>query len=331
VSRRTSANDRVRRLLAIIPWIAERDGPAIAEVCARFGLTRAQLLADLEVVFLVGVHPFTPDELIDVVIEEERVWIQLMPGAFARPLRLTPEQSLALVAAGSSLLAAPGTDPGGPLARGLAKLARQLGIDEEDAVAIQLGTAQRETVDVLRQGMDERRAVRIAYYAFGRDEWTDRVVEPWRVFAEGGQWYVAAWCRRAEGERLFRVDRIRRLELLDEPFLQVVTPPGRGGDAPLYHPAETDPRVVLELAPEAAWVIEQYAHEEVETLAHGWTRVRLAVSASPWLERLLLRLGASARLVAADPPLSPDLGGIAAARVLARYQRSESAAGSVGN
>jgi proteasome accessory factor C len=248
------------------------------------------------------------------------VGIHLWPGAFARPLRLTPEQGLALVAAGSSLLAAPGTDPEGPLARGLAKLGRLLGIDEDDAVAIQLGTAQRETIEVLRRGVDEQRAARIDYYAFGRDEWTERVVEPWQLFAEAGQWYLSAWCRRAGGERLFRVDRVRRADLLDEGF----TRPSRPAEAGLYHPGASDPRVVLDLAPEAGWVLEQYLHEDVEQLAEGWVRVRLAVSAAPWLERLLLRLGPSARLVAADPPLGSDLAARAAARVLERYRVTDS-------
>jgi proteasome accessory factor C len=303
-------------MLAIIPWIAERDGPRISEVCKRFGVSRARLLADLDVVFLVGLHPFTPDELIDVVIEDNRVWIQLTPGAFARPLRLTPEQGLALVAAGSSLLAAPGTDLDGPLARGLAKLSELLGIDEAEAIAITLGTAQREVLDVLRAGMDDHRPVLISYYAFGRDQWTERTVEPWQLFTEDGNWYLSAWCRMATDRRLFRVDRIREAQL-EEGRYEV---PEGAAELGVYHPGDTDPRVVLELGPDASWVLEQYAHEEVETLGDGWMRVRLPVSAAGWLERLLLRVGPSGRVIAADPPLSPALGRDAAARILKRYR-----------
>jgi proteasome accessory factor C len=305
---RTSAGERV-------PWIAERDGPPIADVCARFGLTRAQLLADLEVVFLVGVHPFTPDELIDVVIEDDRVWIDLAPGAFARPLRLTPEQGLALVAAGSSLLATPGTDPGGPLARGLGKLAHLLGIDEDEAVAITLGAARREVLDVLRQGVTEHRQIDLGYYAYGRDRSTERIVEPWQLFAEGGQWYLSAWCQQAGGERLFRVDRVREAHLREATF----EPPAELPPLGVYHPAPGDPRIVVDLAPSATWVLEQYQHEDAAATDDGWTRVRLAVSAVPWLERLLVRLGPAARVVAVDPPLHADLAARVAERVLARY------------
>ncbi len=59
-------------------------------------MTEDELLAELDLVFLCGVHPFTPDSLMDVVIEEGRVWIRYA-DYFDRPLRLTPAEGLALV------------------------------------------------------------------------------------------------------------------------------------------------------------------------------------------------------------------------------------------
>ena len=117
-----SAGGRLERLLSIVPFVAARDGVAIDEVAARFDYPRSDLVNDLtEVVFMVGLHPYTPDQLIEVVVEDDRVWIRYAEY-FARPLRLTPEEGLTLVAAGTSLLAAPGADGSGPLARGLAKV-----------------------------------------------------------------------------------------------------------------------------------------------------------------------------------------------------------------
>ena len=36
-----SADERLRRLLALVPWVAAREGPTVEEVCARFGMTEA--------------------------------------------------------------------------------------------------------------------------------------------------------------------------------------------------------------------------------------------------------------------------------------------------
>jgi predicted DNA-binding transcriptional regulator YafY len=87
----------------------------------------------------------------------------------------------------------------------------------------------------------------------------------------------------------------------------------------VYHPRAEDPRVTLELAPEAAWVVESYPSEEAEERPDGSWRVVLAVSERAWLERLLLQLGPAARVVA--PPELRAVGAEAAGRLLTRYRR----------
>ena len=307
---RQSAVDRLRRLLALVPWVAAAEGPTVEEVCSRFALTPDELAADLGLLFVCGLHPYTPDMLIEADIADGRVWIRYA-DFFSRPLRLTPSEGLALVAAGTALLALPGTDPEGPLARGLAKLARVLGVAPEEAVEVELGAAPPELLAVLQAASAEHRQVQIDYYAYGRDEWTTRTIDPWSIFSSAGQWYALAWCHRVEGERLFRVDRVRAAVPLDARF---APPPPRVATA-LYSPRPDDPVVVLELGPAARWVAEQYPNEGVEEVGDGWCRVRLRASGRSWLERLLLRLGPDGRVVEGAPGVAAS----AAARLLQRY------------
>src|SRR5439155_4069521 len=65
---RISAESRLHRLLALVPWVAAHDGPTLADVSARFGCTEDELVDDLQLLFLCGLHPYTPDMLIDVDI-----------------------------------------------------------------------------------------------------------------------------------------------------------------------------------------------------------------------------------------------------------------------
>ena len=304
------ADERLRRLLALVPWVAAAEGPTVEEVCGRFGLAPQELAADLEMLFVCGLHPYTPDMLIEADIADGRVWIRYA-DFFSRPLRLTPAEGLALVAAGAALLALPGADHEGPLARGLAKLARVLGVAPEEAVEVELGDAPPGLLAVLQAAAAERRQVQIDYYAYGRDQWTTRTVDPWSVFSAAGQWYVLAWCHRVEAERLFRVDRVRTAIPLDVTF---DPPPARPPTA-VYSPAPDDPVVVLELEPAARWVAEQYPHEALDDLGGGRCRVRLRVSGRSWLERLLLRLGPDARVVEGPHGVARS----AAARLLRRY------------
>ncbi len=307
---RVGADARLRRLLAIVPWVVAADGPTVAEVCERFGVAEDTLLADLDLIFLCGVHPFTPDSLMEVVLDGGRVWINYAEY-FARPLRLKPEEGLALVAAGAALQAVPGADPEGPLATGLAKLAAVLGIDAEGALEVELGSVPPGLLETLRSAVQERRPVEIDYYTYGRDVRTRRLVDPYGVFAADSEWYLSAYCHLAEADRRFRVDRIRSAVVLDRHFDEPTGTPTLS----VFEPRPEDPRVVLDLEAEARWVVEQYPVESVEELGGGRTRVTLVASEHAWLERLLLRLGSRAR-----PVSGAD--GVAAAvarRILRRY------------
>jgi proteasome accessory factor C len=315
---RVSASERLRRLLALIPWLADHPGAAIGEICTRFEIAPDQLREDLEVVWMVGLPPYTPDQLIDVVIEDDRVWLHL-GDFFASPLRLTPDQALALVTAGNTLAATPGSDPDGPLERGLAKLAASLGLRPEEAMDIHLGDAESESLATLRAAVRDRHRVEIDYYSYGRDELTTRRIDPRQVVADQGQWYVAGWCHRAEGERLFRVDRIRAIRSTGEHFDAEREPAAVGYD---FDPDGTT--VQLRLSPAVRWVLDQYPTISVEEEDDddGHALVTLAVSARPWLERLLLRLGRDAdvlRLEGTDET-GDDIRRAAAERVLARYR-----------
>lgn len=313
---RPSAGDRLRRLLSLLPWLADHPGTTIAEICERFGFTEEQLHADLEIVWMVGIPPYTPDQLIELQFDEDRVSV-ILGSYFQRPLRLTPDQALALVAAGQSLLDDPGTDPEGPLARGLAKLATALQVDPDEAVAVHLGEAGSETLERLRTAIRDGRRVRLDYYSFGRDERSEREVDPHRLWAEGGGWYLGGHCHRAEGTRVFRLDRIVSVEVLDEPASTTPDP----GEPATFDPTGGEASVTLDLDPEAAWVVDYYPNDGVDELADGGVRAILPVASLRWLEQLLVRLGPLGTVVNLTGDLPDNPGADAARRVLARYRR----------
>jgi proteasome accessory factor C len=309
-----TSSARLQRLLAMVPWIAAHDGPTVAEVSERFGITAAQLAADLEVVWLVGLPPYTPDALIDVVQEGDRVWIHYA-DVFASPQRLTPDQAVALLTAGASVLALPGADADGALARGVAKLADVLGVDAAQVLDVDLGGAQVEVLEVLRTAVREHRRAHLDYYSYGRDTRTERDIDPYLIHAQDGSLYVLGYCHLAQAERRFRVDRIASAGLLGDTF----EPPSTDLTAEVFQPDVDDPRVVLRLSPAARWVAEAHPVERVEEVPDGSLLVTLAIAAEPWLERLLVSLGPDAQVVGAPD----DLGGAgrrAAARILARYR-----------
>ena len=312
MSPRPLAGSRLRRVLALVPWIAEHPGAALEAIAARFGVSEAELEHDLELLPLCGLPPYTPDRLIEVEIVDGHVWIRFAEY-FDRPLRFSAEEGLALLTAGRALLAVPGSDERGALATALDKLAGALGASE--GLSVEVGEPPH--LDALRRAADARERVEIDYYSFGRNATTTRKVDLGSVFHSFGHWYAAAYCHQARDERLFRVDRIRAVRPTGAHFDPPVgEEPDFGGS--VYHPRSEDPRVTLELDAAATWVIESYPAEEIEERPDGSWRVVLAVSERAWLERLLLELGPAARVVA--PAGLRTVGAEAADRLLTRYR-----------
>jgi proteasome accessory factor C len=308
VSPRPVAGTEIQRILAIVPWIAAHPGTAKADVAERFGMTLEQLDDDLALVLMIGVPPYSPGDYLDVDDDGEFVTIRLA-DQFSRPLRLTPAEGLALLAAGRALLAVPGSDPEGPLATALGKLERALDLPE---VGVAVG--EPKYLAAVRDATARGERVEIDYWSAGRDELTNRRIDPAVVFFAMGEWYVSAYCHRADAERMFRVDRIRGLRPTGEHFDASATDEAI---ADVYRPRPDDPRVTLELAPSAAWVAEAHPAETTTTRPDGTIEVVLAVSEPAWLERLLVRLGPEARVIA--PETARHVGADAARRVLARY------------
>ena len=225
---RVTATERVQRILAVLPWIVQHQGATVEEICTRFGLERAALLADLDFVFYnVGLHPFTPDMLAEVTIDEDRVTVHL-GDYFRRPLRLTHAEALTLLAAGRALGARPGTDPDGTLRSAVDKLGAALGEGASESVDVALGEADPEVLASTRRAVQDHRQLTIDYYSYGRDERSQRTVDPYQLLSREGHWYLWAMCHTAGGERLFRVDRIRSAVIEPSHF----EPPDSLVDAP---------------------------------------------------------------------------------------------------
>jgi len=308
------AEDRVRRLLVMLPWLMERGEVSVIETAQRFDLTESEVVKDLELVAMCGLPPFV-DELVDVFIDEGMIWVGV-PRLFTRPLRLNAVEAWELLASGRAAMELPGADADGPLGRGLAKLATALGDDDTSGVRIDLDRPDAATV--LAGSVERGEQVRIRYWSAGRDEITERLVLPRQVFTDRGEWYVTADDDRSGEVRIFRIDRIESIEPTGE------TPPP--SDDPLPVPGAwfadgSIPRVTVRLGPQARWVVERYPVDRVDGPdADGWVTATFAVVSEPWFTRTLVRLGAQAEVL--EPDEWQATARRATERVLDRYRRS---------
>jgi proteasome accessory factor C len=198
------------------------------------------------------------------------------------------------------LASAPGVQDRDALDRALAKLEGAAGDAAAAAsthVAVEV-EAEESVLASARDALERGRMMHLDYYVPGRDETTERDVDPMRLVLAGGRTYLEGWCRHAEGVRLFRLDRVVSLDVLEQPAAPPPEAVPRDLDAGLFQSAPGDTLVTLELEPAGAWVAEYHPCESVEDLGDGRLRVGLRTPQTSWVRRLALRLGGSGRVLA---------------------------------
>jgi len=298
--------DRLPRLLALVPYLLARPGVLLTEAAADFGVPELQLRRDLELLWMCGLPGHGPGDLIDLSFDDDSVTVTYDAG-MSRPLRLTADEALALVVALRTLAEVPGLSERDAVERALAKVESAAGDAAQgaDVVAVRV-EAREQTLAVVREALDTGHALHLRYYTAGRDETTDRDVDPMRLLLVDGRSYLEAWCRRVEGVRLFRLDRIDEVHVLAEKASPPPEATPRDLSAGLYQPAPDHPEVTLRLDRWARWVADYYPCEKVRELPEGRIEVTLRVADTDWVRRLALRLGGAAEVVA-PPSLVADV------------------------
>jgi len=318
----TSA-ERLRRLLALVPYVATRRVVGLAETAATFGMTERELIDDLNLAWCVELRAPEPYCPIDLSYEDGEISIS-QAESIARPLRLAADEASALLVALRMLAeAASGTEPsdGDAVARLIAKIEDAAGAAgaASSQVTIQIDQPNaRGMAATLNAALAAGKRVHLRYYVPKRDDATERDVDPMRLLVVEGRTYLEGWCRRAEGVRLFRLDRVLSVDVLDVPAEVPARAEQVDVDAGLFRASPADVVVELELGPAARSVAEDYPCESMTELADGRLRIALRTPDTAWVRRLALRLGEDARVV--SPPALAEEVAASAAATLALYE-----------
>jgi proteasome accessory factor C len=314
----TGASERLSRLLSLVPYLAGRQGVPLAEAAAEFGVSERQLVKDLELLFVCGTPGHLPDDLIEVDWADGHVYLS-NADAIARPLRLAVDEALALLVGLRALADVPGLHDREALQRTLVKLESAAGEAAAPSEQVRVEVEAPGPLADVRRALAEGRRVHLTYFVPSRDETTERDVDPMRVLLVDGRWYLEGWCRRAEDVRLFRLDRVEALTVLDAPAEVPADAATRDLDEGVFVPSPEDTPVLLELDPPAHWVVDYYPVDEVQPAGGERLRVRLRVADVRWLRNLALRQGGSLRVL--DPAWVADDVASAARAALEAYVR----------
>jgi predicted DNA-binding transcriptional regulator YafY len=261
----TSAEDRLERLLHVLPAAGREDGATLEELARALHTTEQRILEDLEqVTERAYYHPGGWPDDVSILIEPGRVRVFHASG-FERPVRLSPRETLCLALALRSTAAASHVADGARRAELLRRAERHLASTppEDGSLPAPVHAGDhvpdpegiRETLLAATRG---RRKCAIVYAKASADDMDARLIHPYTILYAEGAWYVVAWCAVKEDMRVFRVDRILEAAETDATFeVPADFDPEDWIDANRVYRAPDDVRVRVRYSPKIArWVRE---------------------------------------------------------------------------
>jgi len=300
-----TAAAQLRRILQLIPMLADGETHPVAAVAGLAGIDRETLFQDIESIserfeapggFVAGLQIFIePNDEISVI-----------PNHFLRPMRLTRGELCALELGLAMLRAERPAEEHRAIDRARIRLEKVIATlpedDAEDSLRVAStapGAGDLEHLRLLRDSFRGRRKVRLRYARAADEEPSSRVICPYAIVFSEQMWYVVAHCESTDGIRIFRLDRIAGVEQLEARFdsprdfsLDAIVRDGRA-----FH-SESAGALRVRYSPKVArWIAER----EGKTLAEdGSLTVEHPLADEEWAVRHVLQYGPEAEVLAPE-------------------------------
>lgn len=196
-------NQRLARLIDLVPYISSHQGISISDLALRFDVTVKEIEKDLWLLYCCGLPGQTPLELMEFAFEDGYVYVR-NAEELKQPRSLS-QVELATLVMGLETIAHEGNETAKNL---LERLKSRL----SSKLAVQPSRSDKYIID-LERAIQQNVVVNIVYRG------KDRQVIPYELYVESGSTYVKGYCQTAEARRTFKLDRIDSLRLTESKAL----------------------------------------------------------------------------------------------------------------
>ena len=296
-----TAAAQVKRVLDLIPRLADGQEHRLDEVAAAAGLSEQQVLRDLASISERFDTPGGFVEGVSILVEEDTVCVTARE--FHRPMRLTMPELCALELGLMMLRRERTPAEQGPIDGALARLRQAIGqVPSNDrhegtrwADLACAGSA--EHLSSIRGALAQHRKLELGYRSGGATETTTRVLAPHSlVFAEQ-MWYLVA--SSDDGTmRFFRLDRVESARILDEACERDDSVAASVRETGRAFASDTAQRMTVRYSPRIArWVAER---EGAALAEDGSLTLEHPMADESWAVRHVLQYGPDAEVLTPD-------------------------------
>lgn len=288
-------SDRISRLLALVPWLAQRPGITVTQTADHFGVSVEMLTKDLWQLVLCGLPGYGPDQLVDIDFwDDDRIWVQ-DPQTLVVPMRISSEEAIALSIALRRMNQIPGVAEKDTINRLIAKMDSFTGSVMN---VVNLSSAdQVAQSELIESALSNDHSLSFDYSS-AKDSQSRRNVVPLRIFSVDDYVYLAAWCEQAEAVRSFRFDRMANVKIVD---------PVVHGEVDLLTEVtgltdlKSAPTALIRIDSEIAWVTEETwvrrANDQLGIIEKGQIFITVPYLSKEWLIRWILSMAGAATVM----------------------------------
>lgn len=295
-----NASAQLRRLLAVLPELADGEERSYEAIAHRVGAGWETIRDDLHALSARQREPGGFVEGVKLYFGAKGV--RAFSTQFQRPMRLTVGELSALELGLTMLLAERPPEEHRAIERARERLRSIIAgtPPAEPALAARHARAAAgdslylaRVSDAVRRG----RKVRLEYRGRGREEVTTRTICPFGMVAASGMWYVVAHCDSSAGIRIFRLDRIEGVQLLDAGFVrpEEFSVDDVVRDGRVFHAESPPTSMTVRYSPRISrWIAER---ERGVERPDGSLVVEHPVADIEWAIRHVLQYGPDAEIV----------------------------------
>ena len=291
-----SGTDRYNFMLALTGYLITNRQQKIQDVAAHFQVTEKDIRSAVVTISLSGVGLYRPDELffLDYELLEEGI----VDLSFAPTLESVPRLSTRQAAAISSGLTFLSQIVNAAEQKEISELLAILGRGARgylDLPFMVQPASSDEDLVITRRAVAESRAIRCSYRN-SNGEVSIREIQPKQLSSREAAWYLRGFCRANREDRIFRVDRMRDIVLLEQ-FTKLANE--SDGDQEIYRAKASDTEVLFEVKPEAFSLIADYK-PDFEIRGSDSIRVTISIGQIENLGRIVGRYSGKVRVLAPE-------------------------------
>ncbi|AXG74425.1 YafY family transcriptional regulator [Flavobacterium arcticum] len=209
--------NRFDRITAILIQLQSRKVVKAQDIADRFDISLRTVYRDIRTLEEAGIPLYG----------EAGVGYSLVDGYRLPPVMFTPEEAIAFVTAEKLMEKFSDTALQNNFASALYKVKAVLRNTEKQLLEnldghIEVNDRKHNnklpinTLDVLLKAIADKKAVQMEYRAVGRNDDSNRLIEPIGIFHENENWYTIAYCHLRESYRQFRIDRVKNIALTQQ-------------------------------------------------------------------------------------------------------------------